>query len=408
MSGPTDVAAQTSPESDTAPRLDASSPSGDSSRSRSRSRAKHRAWTWIAVVTTVLLSIGAGAALRGPGSTAPLDPDSATPPGSMALANLLSDRGVSVHKRHTMSEATAVEPSQTLLIVNSPLISDPAGSALTRTKAKRTIVVGAEGGAATLVQGREDAEPTELAADCPLPEARVAGSASFSDQLITGTADHCFSGASGAGLLFRDSLFVLADGSALMNQNLAVAGNAAFSLNLLSTSDEVIWFIPSPTDPGLTDGNAASLGDLLPKWIAPTVWQALVVFVVLALWRGRRLGPLIRESLPIIIPAHETDEGYASLLQRNGQAGVAAAALREASMSRLASMSDLPADSGTDVLAGSLAARLGEPEESIADVLWQRPVTTGSELAELRLELTGLEEQTRLHRSAPTEGPARD
>lgn len=376
------------------------------SRSGSSTRSSRRVWTWLGVIAAVSLSIGAVAALRGPSSSAPLDPDSATPKGSMALAHLLEDRGISVNKVHTFAEASTADATQTLLIVNTSLISAAAGLDLVGTAAKRTVVVGTDGGAATLVKSRTDAEPAELTADCHLAEAQAAGTATFSDQMISGTPQRCFSGASGAGLLFKESLFVLADGSAMMNENLAEAGNAALGLNLLSPTDQVLWFIPSPSDLELAEGSATTPSDLLPSWIAPVLFQALLVFGALALWRGRRLGPLIREPLPVVVPAHETDEGYASLLQRNSHPDVAAAALREASMARLESMHDLPSQPNPSLLAGALADRLGQSEESIADVLWERRITTDTGLARLNLDLNRLEESTRLDGSTPTDGPS--
>lgn len=387
----------------------ASRPTRASSQTRSdpQPRSRHRAWTWLGVIATVLLSVGAVAALGGSSSTAPLDPDSATPTGSLALANLLQDRGTAVTEVRTLAEAAATEETQTLLIVNTSLISETAGQKLIGTAAMRTVVVGTEGGAATLVESRAIAEPAELVADCHLAEAQAAGTATFSDELISGTSQRCFPGAGGAGLLFEDSLFILADGSTMMNENLAEAGNAALSLNLLSATGQVIWFIPSPSDLALAEGRSAAPADLLPSWIAPALMQALLVFGVLAIWKGRRLGPLIREPLPIVVPAHETDEGYAGLLQRNKQAGVAATALREASMTRLASRCDLPARSNPSQLAGLLADRLGQSAEAIADVLWERQVATDTGLTQLHAELKLLEESARLGGSTRPEESAR-
>jgi hypothetical protein len=367
-------------------------------------------------VTSVLLSIGVAAALQSSSSTAPLDPDSATPAGSLALANLLEDRGVSVKEVHTLAEASAANETQTLLILNTSLISDSAGQRLVETAAKRTVVVGADGGAASLVTSSSDTAPAELTAECRLPEARFAESATFADQLISGTTQHCFPGTSGSGLLFEATVFVLADGSAMMNQNLTQAGNAALSLNLLSATDEVIWFIPSPADLEAAAGSTATLTDLLPTWLAPVLLQALLIFGVLALWKSRRLGPLIREPLPIVVPAHETAEGYAGLLQRNKQAGVAAAVLREASMARLAAQCGLPVQSSPELLVGALAARLGQPAELVADVLWGRRIKSDTGLAKLNLDLTKIEEDlTTLEESArpenrtdPKRRPARD
>lgn len=330
--------------------------------------------------------------LSSPASTATLDPDSPAPQGSMALANILENQGVAVNRVRTLAEATTPTNNNTLVIINSSLIGDEAAAKLAETGTERTVIVGAVGSAADpLVQEVHQEHPAELAADCALAEATEADRAMFADQLISGPGRSCFPGESGAGLLYSGNQFVLADGTSFMNQDLGESGNAALAINLLSTTDSVTWYLPSANDLELTAGSAQGLTDLLPDWIAPAALQMLVLFVILAIWRGRRLGPLVSEDLPIVVPAHETDQGYASLLQRNAQAHDAAKALRRAAVSRLARVCDLPPHASAQQISDRLAVRLDEPLPNVAEILHERTIESDAQLIKLRAQLAQLE-----------------
>ena len=41
-----------------------------------------------------------------------------------------------------------------------------------------------------------------------------------------------------------------------------------------------------------------------PKWIGPALWLTLAACLLLMFWRGRRLGRLVTEPLPVIVPCH--------------------------------------------------------------------------------------------------------
>ena len=53
-------------------------------------------------------------------------------------------------------------------------------------------------------------------------------------------------------------------------------------------------------------------------------------------WRGRRLGPLVHEPLPVVVRSAETQEGRARLYRQARARDRAAAALRTATLRRLA------------------------------------------------------------------------
>ena len=56
----------------------------------------------------------------------------------------------------------------------------------------------------------------------------------------------------------------------------------------------------------------------------------MVAVLLLALWRARRLGPVVTEPLPVVVRAAETVEGRARLYRRGGARDTAAEALRGA------------------------------------------------------------------------------
>lgn len=86
-----------------------------------------------------------------------------------------------------------------------------------------------------------------------------------------------------------------------------------------------------------------SFFDLLPSgWLWGTL-QLFVAAALAALWRARRLGPLVPERLPVAIRASETVEGRARLYRKADARDRAALALRSATRIRLAPSSASPA-----------------------------------------------------------------
>ena len=65
-------------------------------------------------------------------------------------------------------------------------------------------------------------------------------------------------------------------------------------------------------------------------------WQLCLVVALVALWKGRRLGPLVAERLPVVVRASETVEGRGRLYRSRRARDRAADALRTATLQRLA------------------------------------------------------------------------
>jgi hypothetical protein len=120
----------------------------------------------------------------------------------------------------------------------------------------------------------------------------------------------------------RDGKFLaLVEGASLFtNEYLAQRGNAALGLALLGQTDHVVWYVPSLSDSDLEWDPASSLGNLTPDWVTPAILLLLIAGIAAGIWRGRRFGPLVAETLPVTVRASETMHGRAHLTARSGDA----------------------------------------------------------------------------------------
>jgi hypothetical protein len=118
--------------------------------------------------------------------------------------------------------------------------------------------------------------------------------------------------------------------------------------------------------------------------------------VATAWWRGRRLGPLAVEPLPVAVRAIETTHGRGRLYRRSGDRAHAAQALRQAGRTSAEHHLRLPA-SGTDVLVREVARRTGRAEHDVARLLAEQAPAPRSddELTRLASDLAQLDREVR-------------
>ena len=119
----------------------------------------------------------------------------------------------------------------------------------------------------------------------------------------------------------------------MTNSGLLHEGNAALAMNLAGARPRLVWYAPQRFE-GEQDG-AATIFDLIPDRVTWIVWQLWLVVGLVALWKARRLGPLVAEHLPVVVRASETVEGRGRLYRSRRARDRAAAALRTATLQRL-------------------------------------------------------------------------
>jgi hypothetical protein len=112
-----------------------------------------------------------------------------------------------------------------------------------------------------------------------------------------------------------------------------------------------------------------------------------------ALWRARRLGPVVTEPLPVVVRAAETVEGRARLYRRAGAADHAAFALRQAARDRLVPRLGLPRDAAPDAVVAALVERTGRAGQAVWELLYGPPPRTDADLVRLADALDALEKE---------------
>jgi hypothetical protein len=216
---------------------------------------------------------------------------------------------------------------------------------------------------------------------CDLAAATLAGRADMGGgQLSTGLADaqRCYF-QDGHPTLVRygtagHEITVLGTGAPFTNQDLGDLGNAALALNLLGAGPSLVWLTPAPGPAAPPAAGQSSFTSLIPEPVWMVAVQLLVAVLLLALWRMRRLGPLVPERLPVTVRAAETTEGHGRLYYARRSRDSAAAALREAALGRIEPLLGLPPDSPPDAVSSAIAERTGEsPEDVITAVAGGAP-----------------------------------
>ncbi|KZM33947.1 DUF4350 domain-containing protein [Oerskovia enterophila] len=383
---------------------------GDGTTAGSRARRRWRAVRWpLAVLLLVAIVAGLAALSRPAVSSTPLAPDNPGPSGARALAQVLGDQGVDVEYVTTTADAVSRALAGTTLLVTSDLDLLPEQiDALLETEADLVLVEpgydlleGATGGTATLADDWSSPDVAR-APDCTDPDAVAAGSIRSTGFGLTATGPGstvCFPGDdsppdTGAYLVHEGERRVVAldDAALLTNSGITRDGNAALVLRSLGRHETLTWFVPSLTDDTISEDVGAGTG-ALPPWVTVVLVQLLVVAFFAALWRGRRLGRLVTEDLPVVVRASETTRGRGRLYRRSRSRGHAAAGLRAHSADRMASRLGLPRSAAAPALIDAIVRATHRPAEQVAHLLYGPPPADDAALLELARHLDQLESE---------------
>jgi hypothetical protein len=331
----------------------------------------------LAVATLVLLAAVVLTVIGTRSDRGLLDPDSVRPAGGAALAALLRAQGVTVVPADR-PEALATPGPATTVLVTAPDRSRGVDLAVLARSGARVVLVapGARALEALAPGVRPGAPPPGLldtgspAPACGLPAAVAAGSVDLDGDVyeVVPPAAGCYPRGAAVGLALSGPTTVVGSATPFTNDALDRDGNAALTMRLLGGTPRLVWYVP----PVLPDsgGTTPLLRLVPPGW----VWGGttlLLAGVVTALWRGRRLGPLVPERLPVRVPAAETTRGRAGLYRRLGARGRAADVLRGDARRRITARLGLAAQVPPEALAAAVAAAApGYDAAAVADLIY--------------------------------------
>ncbi|SDH36346.1 protein of unknown function [Arthrobacter subterraneus] len=368
-----------------------------------------RARSWIILGVLLGTAVLLGALAAGSGEREPLSPENPAPEGARAAAEVLGRSGVEVVRAESFDDAVGAlqGPDDTLLLHDpNTWLSAEQLAALGGGLADRTVLV--EPGLPALTEladgvrsaGVVPAEPDgPLEADCASPDARAAAEVSAGGFSYRGQGT-CFplpqdDGADPAGIFVTtpdETVAVLGHGAIMSNGLIDEHGNAALTLRVLGSTPTLVWYQPTAEDLAVTSG-PVDPRSLLPGFVNPLMFWLLVTALIAILWRGRRLGPLVTEPLPVLVRSSETAAGRARLYQDAGAVAHAAETLRAATLNRLAAAVRIPPGSARSSVVEAAARRTAREFTDLDRLLNSYIPSSDAQLVQWSQELEKLEQE---------------
>jgi len=349
----------------------------------------------LAFVTAVVLAYIATP--KGGESYAAYDPESPDPDGTRALVQVLEDHGVEVEivRSSKRLESTEIGRDTTVFVTGTDALGEDIASLLRdRTDDAADLILAEPAPYVSAMLGIPYAvaqTPEKVEAGCD--DRRWEGLSIQADAVTAYDAGSCFPHDGGAVLAPAEGLTVWGAPQVLTNDQILRADNAAVALRLLGENDHLVWYVPSLDD--LAPDETHSPSSLLPRWINPALWLLLLAVVAFAIARGRRLGPLAVEPLPVHVRAGETTRSLGRLYRRSGDRTHAATTLRQAARTRLAQRLRLGRDATPEAVVRAVVQRTGRPDLEISALLTDAPIQNDQDLITLANALAALEEEVR-------------
>lgn len=367
---------------------------------------RHRALAVLWTVVAAALALVLWAQLAPKGDIVPLSLNNAGPDGARAVTQILGRHGVEVHGVGNFEAAMAAleaGSSPTLLLYDGSGFLDAPRLQALAASAERVVLVSprlqtlAALSSSIRQAGVVPDSSAALEPGCSFPDAEAAGPVSGESGFLYDGGTSCYRPAgNAAGVLAVDEnrqLTVLGSTGILTNGRLDDLGHAALAIRTLGASPDLVWYLPTIEDLE-TYSSPQSLDELAPDWVrflGP--WLVLVALAAIA-WRGRRLGPLVFEPLPVVVKAVETAEGRARLYHDSRAVDQARDNLRAGTLVRLSGLLRL----GTGATAGQVidaaAQHLGQPARQIHELVNEHPRTEARLVAWSR-ELDNLEKEVK-------------
>ncbi len=366
------------------------------------------------------------AGLAGSSDT-PLDPDNPGPNGMQALAQVLGDRGTEVEVvRGVSSLPDESAEGATVMVSTTDFLSAESGDELlnyARSADSIVILSPADNLRAVFdidVDANSIDTPTAMSPECDstlwVPSDRVTDGDTLlqvGDGIERADASICLPPSAGYNAGGARSGYIVELGqngvnhsggdqsgsaqttlagiaASLTNANILDEANAATGLRLLGSTDRLIWVIPSIQDAG--ELPPTNLFDVLPAPLLPSIALLLFALGVWALVRGRRLGPVTTEPLPVTIHAIETTASRGRLYREAKDRPRALASLQLAARRRLASRLGLAAGTTPDQVVTAVAAVTGRHTDEINRLLVDTSVDDDDTLVQIARDLRSLEE----------------
>lgn len=362
-------------------------------------------WVWQCVrsswpVLVVVLALVATAALtaRSPDRRLPLDPGSTEPGGTRALLAVLTELGRQVQ----VVDPDGLGDGDVILLLRDQLTERQRRDLRARV---------ADGARVIVTDPSSPLTPEATGSVSPVgriaPGACAIGALDGVDEIAAGGGARyevpegsvgCFTAAEASWLVVtpagRGEIVAIGGPGFLTNGGLGRADNAVLATQLVTPAGSETVTVTRPVLAGAAEGGDESLATLVPSWVRVLLLQLVVAFIVLVMWRARRLGQPLVDAAPVRLAASELTTAVGAMAARNRLRADTTRRIAADTRRRVARRLGLPADADTDEVASAVAARTGRSAGAAADTLTPRPPADDRAMLEAVGNLTVLEQDT--------------
>jgi hypothetical protein len=316
------------------------------------------------------------AGLTGPpgrSSDRPYDPSSTEPDGTRALVDVLR----SLDTRVDVGDASPGPDTDATLVLRDGMNDARRRALVSWMKAGGTLVVADQDSelnpfraASPSIVGNVD---RDLTRHCSVPAlSRVAHVRAPSAVLLRPRppAVGCFTSGDDAWLVTerrgRGNLVVLGGPQAFTNGALDDADNGVLAVSLLAPRPGGRALVVGLPGPGR---GRRTLVDLISPHVKLALLQLAVAFLLYALWRARRLGRPVSETVPVEIAGSELVAAVGRLMQRAGAGDHAAEVVRDGVRRSIAQRLGLSPAASVDEVSVAVADRTGRDAGAVRALL---------------------------------------
>lgn len=329
-----------------------------------------------------------------------MNPTATSADGAHALVSLLRANAVEVVVADTVADVEhRAGPDTLVLLAETGRVADEELlRRLARVPGDRLLVQPSARARTVLAPGirTQGRDTFSRQPNCDLREAERAGGVDLAAAQTYRAVDDRPVHSCYAGALIRyraDGRTITVVGSSffMTNAGLLAEGNAALAMNLAGARKRLVWYAPQRIEGDKS--STATVIDLVPENVSWMVWQLGLALALTALWKARRIGPLVAEQLPVVVRASETVEGLGRLYRSRQARDRAAQALRTALLQRLAPRLGLDIAAPPTVLVTVIVQHTGVHPELLWRLLFGPPPNSDTELLQLAHALDDIERQ---------------
>ena len=361
-------------------------------------RARRIAWVVVAAMVVVATALVVGS----PGPSGPaLNPRSASPDGTKALALLLNALGAHVELGPTVPSA-----SDGVALVLQDHLNDADRSRLNAwvNRGGRLVITDPFSNVAGVTPDQSTRDrifggriPLAGGPECAIPALSSVGGVNLEGNILLHAVPDqtgCYPAGSGFALVVRDQgegTVVVIGGPAMWeNANLGHADNSVLAASLLApTPGTNVTFVGESRFGG---GNKSLLSLISPR-IKEAFWGLLAAFVLLVLWKARRLGKPVVEELPVELAGSGLVAATGNLFQESRQRSHAASILRTDLKQLMVDRMGIDPRLSDESAAQVVSSRTGIPLERMEAAFLGPPPRSDDELVALAVSLGEIREE---------------